>query len=448
MKSMERPSGIIKARRNAPGDAMADRNQHRSLHGLDWVNFFMADVATGIGPFLAIYLTATRHWDAASVGMIVAAQSIASVVAQVPAGWLVDNSSKKKWLVIFGAVLVAAGCVAIVLAPNVVSEAGVQIVIGLTAAIFPPAIAAIALGIVGKPKLSRRAGRNESFNHAGNVVFAVLAGAIGARFGQQWIFYASALFATGTVISAWMIRDEDIDNEAARAADEGDRSGKGNETGRKAPQVASLSDLFHDRRILIFTVSVVLFHFANAAMLPLVGELLSKGKDGASSFYMSACIVAAQFVMIPVAILTGKFADPWGRKPLFLIGFGVLALRGVLYTLGKGAVYLIAVQSLDGVGAAIFGVLWVIIISDLAKGTGRFNLLQGAIQAALGLGAFLSNFLAGFVVKSLGHNAGFLGLAGIALTGLAFFALCMPETKDQSTPETAKSSPTVAPAPA
>jgi MFS family permease len=422
---------------------MAEHNQQRSLRGLDWVNFFMADVATGIGPFLAIYLTATRHWDPASVGMVVAAQAVAGVAAQVPAGWLVDSSTKKKWLVIFGAMLVAAGCVAIVLARNVASEVGVQIVIGLTAAIFPPAIAAIALGIVGKPKLSRRAGRNEGFNHAGNVVFAVLAGGIGAAFGQQWIFYASALFATGTVISAWMIRDEDIDNVAARAADEAECP----EDDRKSPRLASLSDLVGDRRILIFTASVVLFHFANAAMLPLVGELLSKGKDGASSMYMSACIVAAQLVMIPVAILTGKLADPWGRKPLFLIGFAVLALRGILYTLGKGAAYLITVQSMDGVGAAIFGVLWVIIISDLARGTGRFNLLQGAIQAALGLGAFLSNILAGFVVKSLGHNAGFLGLAGIASIGLVFFALFMPETKDQSNREIATPSPTAAPAP-
>jgi MFS family permease len=414
-----------------------------SLRGLDWVNFFMADVNTGIGPFLAIYLTATRHWDPAGVGMVVAAQSIASVVAQAPAGWLVDNSTRKKWLVIFGAMFVAGGCVGIVLAPTVSSEICVQILIGLTAAIFPPAIAAISLGIVGKPKLSMRAGRNEGFNHAGNVVFALAAGGIGAALGQQWIFYASAMFATGTVISAWLIKDDDIDNEAARAADEGGESGQ---KPTKAPRLASFSELLRDRRIMIFTASVVLFHFANAAMLPLVGELLSKGKDGASSLYMSACIVAAQFVMIPVAILTGKLADPWGRKPLFLIGFGVLALRGVLYTLGHGAVYLIAVQSLDGVGAAIFGVLWVIIISDLAKGTGRFNLLQGAIQSALGLGAFLSNFLSGFVVKHLGHNAGFLGLAGIAGAGLVFFALFMPETKNQGSSQKAPDAPRPTPA--
>lgn len=158
--------------------------------------------------------------------------------------------------------------------------------------------------------------------------------------------------------------------------------------------------------------------------------MLSKGKDGRSSLYMSACIIAAQFVMIPVASMTGRFAASWGRKPPFLIGFGVLTIRGILYTLGKGSLYLLAVQSSDGVGAAIFGVLWVIIISDLAKGTGRFNVLQGLIQAALGVGAFLSNVVAGLVVRSFGYSIGFLGLAGVALAGMVFFALFMPETRD------------------
>lgn len=414
--------------------------KQRSLRGLDWVNFFMADVNTGIGPFPAIYLTATRHWDPAGVGVVVAAQTVASVAAQAPAGWVVDVSTKKKWLLILGTVIVAAGCIGIVLARSVASEIGIQILIGVTAAIFPPAIASIALGIIGKAKLSARAGRNEGFNHAGNVVFALLAGGIGAAWGQQWIFYSSAFFASGTVLSAWFIRDEDIDNDAARAAD--------TESQENARRLASIPDLLRDRRILIFTASVVFFHFANAAMLPLVGELLAKGKDGASSLYMSGCIIAAQVVMIPVALLTGRFADSWGRKPLFIVGFAVLALRGLLYTAGKGSIYLLSVQSLDGVGAAIFGVLWVIVISDLAKGTGRFNLLQGAIQAALGLGAFLSNFLAGPVVQQFGYDAGFLGLAGIALTGLALFAVFMPETKPQVSSAAAKpkSAPTWWPA--
>jgi MFS family permease len=316
------------------------------------------------------------------------------------------------------AAVVALGCVGIVSAAKEPAEILTQVLIGIAAALFPPAIAAISLGLVGKENLSRRVGRNETFNHAGNVAFALMAGAAGTWLGQQWIFYASAIVSAGTILSAGTIRSSDIDNQAARAASE------------EQPAV-SFRELLRNRGIWIFTASVLLFHFANAAMLPLVGELLSKGQDGKSSIYMSACIIAAQFVMIPVAFLTGKLADPWGRKPLFLIGFAVLALRGILYTVSAAPVYLLAVQSLDGVGAAIFGVLWVIIISDLAKGTGRFNLLQGVIQSALGVGAFLSNFIAGFVVKSFGFNTAFLGLAAIACAGMLFFAFFMPETQER-----------------
>lgn len=403
---------------------MPNKPHHISLRALDWLNFFMADVNTGIGPFLAIYLTATRHWNPASVGMVVAAQGISSVIAQGPAGWMVDWSQHKKRLIMSAAAVVALGCVGIVAAANEPAEILTQILIGVAAALFPPTIAAISLGIVGKDHLSRRIGRNETFNHAGNVTFALMAGAAGTWLGQQWIFYASALVAAGTILSAYCIRSADIDNRAARAANEEQADGH-------TDPAVTFRELLRNRGLWIFTASVLLFHFANAAMLPLVGELLSKGQDGKSSMYMSACIIAAQFVMIPVAFLTGKLADPWGRKPLFLIGFGVLALRGILYTLSAAPVYLLAVQSLDGVGAAIFGVLWVIIISDLAKGTGRFNLLQGVIQSALGVGAFLSNFIAGFVVKSFGFNAAFLGLAAIACAGMLFFALFMPETRER-----------------
>jgi MFS family permease len=187
--------------------------------------------------------------------------------------------------------------------------------------------------------------------------------------------------------------------------------------------------LFADRRILTFIASAVLFHFANAAMLPLVGQKSSDGlKDGAA-IVMSACIIAAQLVMIPVALAASRLSASWGRKPVFLIGFGVLPIRGLLYCLSVNPIYLVAVQLLDGIGAGIFGVVSVLVVADLTKGTGRFNLTQGALATATGVGAGLSNLLAGFVVKAAGFDAGFIMLAAIAAAGTIFFWLAMPETR-------------------
>ena len=341
-----------------------------------------------------------------------------------------------------GAVMVGLGCLATVYVQRVVTEIAVQTLIGLAGAIFPTAIAAISLGVVGKPHLPRRLARNEGFNHAGNVLFALLCGWIGTVVGQAWIFYVSALAALGSIAIVELIREQDIDHAMARgdgvkehrtsALDQppqGFSAGKSGST-LVGERPSTWRELAHDKRILTFAASVVIFHFANAAMLPLVGELLSRGKPHESSLYMAACIVIAQAVMVPVALVTGRVTDTWGRKVPFQIGFTVLVVRGVLYTFGRTPYYLIVVQALDGVGAAIFGVLWVLVAADLAKGTGRFNLLQGAIQACLGLGAFLSNFLAGLVVKNFGYNAGFLMLSLIACVGLVVFSLKMPETGD------------------
>jgi MFS family permease len=189
----------------------------------------------------------------------------------------------------------------------------------------------------------------------------------------------------------------------------------------------------------------VLFHFANAAMLPLVGQKSSDGlKDGAA-VVMSACIIAAQVVMIPVALAASCLAASWGRKPVFLIGFAVLPIRGLLYCLSINPVYLVTVQLLDGIGAGIFGVVSVLVVADLTKGTGRFNLTQGALSTATGIGAGLSNLIAGFVVKGAGFDAGFIMLAAIAAVGTLFFALAMPETKQSTAQRAERSSPFVIP---
>jgi MFS family permease len=182
---------------------------------------------------------------------------------------------------------------------------------------------------------------------------------------------------------------------------------------------------------VVFLVSAVIFHFANAAMVPLVTQLLAKGVGAKQAvLFTSSYMLASQLVFMVVAAASGKLAGKLGRKPLFLFGFAALAARGVLYTLSHHPAALIAVQCMDGLGAGIFGVVGVLIIADLTKGTGSFNAAQGAIATAQGLGAFLSNSVAGYLAKTHGDDFTFLTLAAIAVVGLIFFWVLMPETRD------------------
>jgi len=416
----------------------ADMNNVRqSLHALDWMNFCMADMQMAIGAFVAIYLMSSRHWNPAQAGVVVAAQSIATMLAQPSAGALIDWSSHKKLIAAVGAGLVSVGTLLILFVPSLLLEILVQVLIGIAVSVFPPLLAAISLGIVGKARLPRRVGRNEMYNHSGKAVMALVAGALAALFGQRWLFYTAVAFGIGATVAALVIHDGDIDNQQARAAEVPDLTSPIVPGQAKSARTYSMSELFQDRRIPIFLGSVILFHFANACLLQLVTESLARGRDGQSSFYVSACIIVAQCVMVPVAWVTARLTEGFGRKPLFLVCYLIVGLRALLFAFGTGDWYLISVQSLDGVAAAIFGVLWTLINSDLARGTGRFNFLQGAVASAWYLGAFLSNLAGGYLANRLGFQTSFLCQAGIAAVGFLFFFLLMPETKDSTRPQRA-----------
>ena len=182
-----------------------------SLRALDALNFFLADVRDGLGPYLAIYLTSKMHWDASKVGIAMAAMLGGTVVAQTPAGAFIDLVRWKRWAVALAAGLVAVGCVLMITVPTFPFIVAAQASIGAAAAVFPPAIAALTLGIVGHARLARRTGRNEAFNHAGNVVAAVLAGAAGYYIGYWTIFYLVAGMAAASATSVLLIREGDID---------------------------------------------------------------------------------------------------------------------------------------------------------------------------------------------------------------------------------------------
>jgi MFS family permease len=183
--------------------------------------------------------------------------------------------------------------------------------------------------------------------------------------------------------------------------------------------------------LVIFLVCAVMFHFANAAMLPLLGEMLAKGQGRSSMMFMSACVVTTQLTITVISSWSGRKAGAWGRKPLLLIAFGVLPVRAVLYTLTGNTFALVAIQLLDGVGAGIFGVVSVLVIADLTQGSGRFNLTLGAISTAVGIGAALSQTIAGAMVHHFNFDVGFLFLAAIAATAFGILYLFMPETRDQ-----------------
>jgi MFS family permease len=397
----------------------------RSLRALDWTNVFLADVRDGVGPYLAIYLLATAHWDAQSIGIALSASSFAAVVAQTPAGALVDALRSKRAFIVAAAIGIAVASLAMVWNSSFPTVIAAQIVTGISSTVFQPALAAITLGLVGRNRMDARLGRNEAFNHGGNVLAAALAGLLAWAVGREAIFYLLAAMSVGSILSVLAVRSEEIDPARARGSDRDSSDPQPTAPGH----LESLGAMFADRRMLIFSTSVILFHFANAAMLPLVGQKLAAGVTKGASVYMSICIIAAQLIMIPVALFAGRYATKWGRKPVFLIGFAVLPVRGFLYTLSDNGYYLVAVQMLDGIGAGIFGVVAVIVIADLTRGTGRFNLTQGAIFTALGIGASLSVLLAGFIVQHAGYNAAFLALAAIAAVALALFAFAMPETR-------------------
>jgi MFS family permease len=401
-------------------------SKQQSLRSLDWINFSMADIQMAAAAFVAIYLAAGLHWDPGKVGIVVGAQNIATMAAQTPVGAFIDCSRHKKRILALGATIVGVGCLIVLTTQRLLYQVVIQVVTGVASSVFPAGIAAVSLGLVGRNFLAQRVGRNEACNHAGKVVLAIVTAVFGMTLGQRWIFYVLFLYAAVAVVAALRLKSQDIDDDAAREAPLQD------DTRREAPlgasQQAKAIDFIRDRRIPVFLTAVILFHFSNAGLLQMVGQVLARRNENRSSLYISGCIVVAQTVMVPLAILVARASNRWGRKPLFLLAYAFVALRAFLFAVHLPPPLLISLEALDGVSAALFGVLWTLINSDLARGTGRFNLLQGSVSAAWYLGAFLSNLGGGWAAAQFGFSKAFCALGALAAVGFFFFAVFMPET--------------------
>lgn len=428
-------------RATAPGASGATRAGN-SIAWLRALHFTLADVQNGMGPYMALFLQSTVHWDPARIGLALAVGNIAQVATQTPVGALVDYLRAKRALLAVGIVMIVLACIATPLHTTFLVVAFSQGLIGAAGSIFPPVLAALALGIAGRRRLDAVLGANQAWNAAGNVATAVGLGVVGVTIGLHWMFATVVALAVLSLLILSRIDPAAIDHGVARGGDGGEGGAAArDETPLQAVQglLPALRDLIRQRAVAVFLACAIMFHFANAAMVPLVTQMLARGQGARTAIILtSGYMVASQLVFIVVAALAGRLAGRIGRKPLFLFAFAALCVRGVLYTVCTAPAALIAVQCMDGLGAGVFGVVATLIIADLTRGTGRFNAAQGAVATAVGIGALLSNSGAGWLAHHAGTTTAFLALAAIAAAGFLLFACAMPETLERArTPEDA-----------
>ncbi|WFU42176.1 MFS transporter [Bradyrhizobium sp. CB82] len=402
-----------------------DDQKQRANRAIDAANFFLADVRDGLGPYLAIYLLTERRWNEAQIGLVMSIAALVGILAQTPAGALVDATRAKRHVMVAAASLVTMASLLLPLFPTFWPVAISQGIAHSAGVIFPPAIAAVSLGVVGPRAFTKRIGRNETFNHAGNAGAAAIAGLAAYAFGPTVVFFLLGAMSIASIASLLAIPESAIDHDVARGLHE-----TAHHLHRDRP--SGLSVLLTCRPLLIFAACVTLFHLSNAAMLPLLGQKLALQDKHLGTSLMSACIVAAQVVMAPMAMLVGAKADDWGHKRFFLAALLVLPIRGTLYTFSDNTAWLVGVQLLDGVGAGLFGAIFPVIVADLMRNTGRFNVAQGVIITAQSLGAALSTTLAGLVVLEVGYSAAFLTLGAVAGIGAAVCFLALPETRSET----------------
>lgn len=390
-----------------------------SQHGLDWFIFFLADVQTGFGPFVAVYLT-TQKWTQVEIGFVLSIGGIVGLLGQIPGGAIVDAARSER--LVAGLAVAAIGCSALAYAvwpifPVVTAAATLH---ALASCVLGPAIAAISLGLVGPLAIGERLGRNARYASLGNGSAAALMGACGYLLSSRSVFLVTFVLAIPTLLSLARIRGKEIDVAQCHGA-----------VARAAPDVAATSvfQLLRQRPLLIFAGSVLLFQLANAAMLPLMAGVVTTRSSQWAPVLIAACIIVPQAIVALTSPSVGRKAQIWGRRPLLLLAFAALAIRGLLFATVSDPYLLVLVQVFDGITAAVLSVMVPLIVADVAFGSGHFNLAQGVVGTATGIGASLSTVLAGYVSDRFGSGMAFTGLACVAGLGLAMIWLFMPETR-------------------
>ena len=391
---------------------------------LDLINFLLADVRGGLGPYVGIFLLGQAHWDQASIGFVLTISGLIGISLHAPIGSFIDATRHKRALLIGGVATLAAAAVAIVHAPTMAVVLAADIAMAVLGAVFAPTVAAITVGLVLRQHLAQRLARNAACDRAGNVFAAAAAGFAGWALSLEAVFYLIPVFAALTTAAILSIPADAIDHEQARGLDV-DRAAV-------HPHAESWRAMLQHRPLLVLAGGMALFHFANAPILLLLGLELERQRPDTVTLHMSTAIIVAQLVSIPVALMVGARADLWGRKPLLLLGFAALPMRALLYALTDHPAWIVVGQLLDGVSLGTLDALLALILADIMRGTGRYNAARGVVGTVQGIGGSASNIVAGLLVVGAGYAVAFSALAGIAAGAFLLILLALPETRPAS----------------
>jgi MFS family permease len=387
----------------------------RSLAGLDWVNFFAASVQTGFGPFIAVFLT-LHHWTGLAIGGVLSLGTITAMLSQIPAGALVDAMPNKRRAGAIGLIAIAISALLFVATPSEFGVSLAEILHGFASCMVNPAIAAISLALVSRRALGERLGRNVRFASLGNGAAAAVMGAAGYILAGGSVFVIAALLVLPTLAALYAI-------EAAPPAPECGHAPHRTATWRE------LRALLLDRRLIAFMACLALFQMSDAAMLPYAGRKLAGEAGSVANALIAGALVLPQLVVAILSPAIGRAAEIRGRRAVLLFGFAAEPVRGLLFAVINQPVPLAFVQGLDGIGAAVVGVMVPLVAADIAREHGHFNLAMGAIGVAVGAGAACSTALSGAIDDYAGTNAALFTLAAIGLLATCVVWVVMPESE-------------------
>jgi predicted MFS family arabinose efflux permease len=386
---------------------------------LDALNFFLADVRGGLGAFVSVFLLTEANWTAAEIGAVLTVSGLIGISMHVPLGALIDATRAKRGLLVVSVALLAACAIAIERAPSGFVVLVADIIMAVLGGVFAPTVAALTLGLVKANQFASRLARNAVFDRTGNIFITAVVGLVGWWLTQRATFYLVPLFAVLAAFAVLSIPSAAIDHERARGFRDGGSSHRAESWWRL---------LRHHRMLLVLAATLAVFHFANASMLPLVGQKMALAHPGFETALLAAAILITQVVTIPVALLVGLKADAWGRRPLLVAACLALLLRGGIFAGFDSAPILLGAQILDGISTGILDVLIPLMLADLTVGTGRYSTSRGVIGTIQGVGGSTSNAAAGALVLWAGYAATFAVLAVVAFAA-ACLALAMRETR-------------------